>query len=112
MSASPAFGFHFQVRSSPTDRPAAQGEDSSGKAVQIALEDPEPVIHVFKTMSEAHFGELSFFRVYSGTVSTGMDLFNSDRKITERLGPIYILNGRIERPSTNCAPETSAPPSN
>jgi elongation factor G len=84
----------------PTDRPAVQGEDPSGKPIQIALEDAEPVIHVFKTMSEAHFGELSFFRAYSGTVRTGMDLFNTDRKITERVGPIYILNGR-DRTATN-----------
>ncbi len=45
-------------------------------------------------MSEAQFGELSFFRVYSGTVTTGTDLFNSDRKITERVGQIFLLNGQ------------------
>ena len=45
-------------------------------------------------MTEAHFGELSFFRVYSGTVTTGTDLFNSDRKITERVGQIFLLNGQ------------------
>jgi elongation factor G len=92
--------FISKYGSAPTDRPAVQGEDSSGKPVEISLEDPEPVVHVFKTMSEAHFGELSFFRVYSGTVRTGMDLFNSDRKMTERVGPIYILNGR-DRTATN-----------
>ena len=53
-----------------------------------------PSAYVFKTMSEAHFGELSFFRVYSGSVTTGTDLFNSDRKITERIGQIYLLNGQ------------------
>ena len=55
---------------------------------------PRPVLYIFKTMSEAHFGELSFFRVYSGSVSTGTDLFNSDRKINERIGQIYLLNGQ------------------
>ena len=52
------------------------------------------MVYVFKTMSEAHFGELSFFRVYSGSVTTGMDLFNSDRKVNERIGQIYLLNGQ------------------
>jgi elongation factor G len=45
-------------------------------------------------MAEEHFGELSFLRVYSGTVSTGMELFNADRNVTERIGQIYLLNGR------------------
>jgi elongation factor G len=82
------------------DRASVEAHDANGASVQLSLKDPEPVIHIFKTMSEAHFGELSFFRVYSGSVRTGLDLFNSDRKITERLGQLYLLNGR-ERTSTS-----------
>jgi elongation factor G len=37
---------------------------------------------------------MSFFRVYSGTARTGMELFNSDRRTTERLGQIFVLNGK------------------
>ena len=59
-------------------------------------------------MSEAHFGELSFFRVYAGTVTTGRDLYNSDRKITERVGQIFLLNGQHGRPSIPWARGTSA----
>lgn len=86
--------FIAKYGSSPIDRRTIQAQDTSGSPVTINLQDPEPVVHVFKTMSEAHFGELSFFRVYSGSVRTGMDLFNSDRNITERVGQLYILNGR------------------
>src|SRR5438046_10548528 len=49
-------------------------------------------------MSEAQFAELSFFRLYSGSVSVGMDLHNSDRKITEKIGQIYVLNGKNRTP--------------
>src|SRR5678815_3382454 len=52
------------------------------------------VLYVFKTMSEAQFGELSFFRLYSGSVRVGMELYNSDRRITEKMGQIHILNGK------------------
>ena len=45
-------------------------------------------------MNEEHFGEVWFFRVYSGGVRTGMDLLNSIRGSTERIGQIYLLNGR------------------
>ncbi|MDB6031825.1 MAG: small GTP-binding protein [Verrucomicrobiales bacterium] len=86
--------FIAKYGSSPVDRSTIQAQNTSGAPVTIRLQDAEPVVHVFKTMSEAHFGELSFFRIYSGTVRPGMDLFNSDRNITERIGPLYILNGR------------------
>ena len=80
--------------SSPVDRKKVKAVNASDAEVEVGLDAPEPVLYIFKTMSEAHFGELSFFRVYSGSVSTGMDLFNSDRKVNERIGQIYLLNGQ------------------
>jgi elongation factor G len=80
--------------SSPVDRQKVQALDANGNDMEVALTDREPVLYVFKTMSEAQFGELSFFRLYAGSVHTAMDLFNSDRKTTERIGQIYLLNGK------------------
>ncbi|MCX6140183.1 MAG: elongation factor G [Candidatus Kapabacteria bacterium] len=48
---------------------------------------------VFKAMSEANVGEMSFFRVYSGTVKHGMDVVNEQTGVTERLGQLYVVNG-------------------
>jgi elongation factor G len=79
---------------SPVDRERQPALDANDLPVEIRLADPAPVAHIFKTMAEEHFGELSFFRVYSGTVRSGMELFNADRQKTERIGQIYILNGR------------------
>src|SRR6516164_2755313 len=87
--------FIAKYGSSPVDRKKVKAHDEEGKEVQVALTDPDPVLYVFKHMTEAQFGELSFFRVYSGTVTTGSDLFNSDRKVTERVGQIFLLNGQI-----------------
>jgi len=80
--------------SSPVDRKKVKAIDASDKETEVALDSHETVAYIFKTMSEAHFGELTFFRVYSGSVSTGMDLYNSDRKVNERIGQIYLLNGQ------------------
>ena len=52
--------------SSPVDRQKVTAHDPNGKEVEVGLNDPDPVLYVFKTMSEAQFGELSFFRIYSG----------------------------------------------
>jgi elongation factor G len=87
--------FIAKYGSSPVDRKNVPAIDANGNETGVKLDSGETVAYVFKTMSEAHFGELSFFRVYSGTVTTGADLFNSDRKITERVGQIFLLNGQI-----------------
>ena len=86
--------FISKYGSSPVDRKKVPAVDGNGKETQVALDSNETVAYVFKTMSEAHFGELSFFRVYSGSVQSGSDIFNSDRKVTERIGQIYLLNGQ------------------
>jgi elongation factor G len=79
---------------SPADRPTAKATDAQGQEAEVALSDADPVLFVFKTMSEAQFGELSFFRVYSGSIKFGSELYNADRRSTEKIGQIYILNGR------------------
>jgi elongation factor G len=85
--------FIAKYGASPVDRQKVTAIDAGGEETEVALTDPEPVLHVFKTMSEAHFGELSFFRLYAGKIVSGSDLFNSDRKVNERIGQIYLLNG-------------------
>src|SRR5260370_818771 len=74
--------------------------DAEGKEMAVALTDREPVLYVLKTMSEAQFGELSFFRIYSGSVKFGSELYNTARRSTEKIGQIYLLNGK---------PRTSVP---
>ena len=80
--------------SSPVDRKDVPANNAEGADVQVSLDNPEPVLFVFKTMNEAKFGELSFFRLYSGAIHTGHELYNADRRITEKVGQIYLLNGQ------------------
>jgi elongation factor G len=95
--------FISKYGSSPSDRKRYAALDANGDVAEVRLTDPEPVAHVFKTMAEEHFGELSFFRIYSGMVRSGMELYNSDRNMTERIGQVYLLNGRERK----AAPELS-----
>ena len=48
---------------------------------------------VFKTVAEPHVGALLFFRVYSGTVSSGNDVLNATQDEGERMGTVYALVG-------------------
>jgi len=92
--------FIAKYGSSPLDRSNVDARDAAGEHVTVPLAHAEPVLYVFKTMNEPGVGELSLFRVYSGTVASGADLFNSGRQVTERLGQIYILNGHERTPAT------------
>ncbi|MBI5470961.1 MAG: elongation factor G [Ignavibacteriae bacterium] len=69
---------------------------ADGEQDVVVRPDPkaEPSLFIFKTVSEAHVGELSFFRVYSGTVTPGMDLVNEANGKPERLAQIYSMSGK------------------
>jgi len=51
-------------------------------------------LFIFKTVAEAHVGELSFFKAFTGSIKTGDDLVNYSTRETERIGQIYALNGK------------------
>jgi elongation factor G len=93
--------FIAKYGSSPLDRAEVPARDASGLPGSVALAQPEPVVYVFKTMNEPGVGELSLFRVYSGTVRTGDELQNTARDCTERFGQIYLLNGHDRTPVTH-----------
>ncbi len=82
---------------SPDVMPKATGYkvNNSHEEVKVAC-DPgaDTALFIFKTISERNIGELSLFRVYSGIVMPGMDLVNQANGKAERLGTLYILNGK------------------
>jgi elongation factor G len=86
--------FIAKFGSSPVDREKVQAIDVNGAEVSIGLHDPDPVLYIFKTLTEGQAGDLSFFRLYSGSIRMGTDLYNSDRKTTERFGQIFVINGK------------------
>lgn len=49
---------------------------------------------IFKSLSEQHVGELSLFKVYSGSIAPGMDLLNAKKNKSERIAQIFVLNGK------------------
>lgn len=69
--------------------------------VEIHAVDTNPFAAlVFKTHSEPHVGEVSFFRIFSGQVTNGQDVFNATRDGVEKMGHLCVGQGkeRIEVP--------------
>ena len=56
---------------------------------------------VFKTISEEHVGEISLFKVLSGTLNAGSDVKNVNHSINEKFRQLYFLNGKDRKETPN-----------
>ena len=66
--------------------------NTRGEEISVDAAGPES-LYFFKTGMEPHIGEVSYFKVMSGSVKAGDDLVNSDRGSRERIGQIYACAG-------------------
>ncbi|MEI7906638.1 MAG: elongation factor G [Bacteroidota bacterium] len=74
---------------------------NTNKEIEVKIDDASPAsLFVYKTVSEHHVGELSFFKVYSGAVIPGMDMVNESNGKPERLGQVFVMNGRERKEIT------------
>lgn len=65
--------------------------------IEVAPDAAAPTsLFVFKTTVEPHLGEVSYFKVISGTVKEGDDLVNADRGSKERISQIYCVAGQTK----------------
>jgi elongation factor G len=85
---------------SPLDLPPAKGiNPNNGEEVERMASDEEPFAAlIFKLQTDPFVGQLSFFRVYSGTMSAGDTIYNSITGNKERIGRIVRLQAdkRVE----------------
>ncbi len=86
--------FISEYGSSPLDRPVVKAFDSKDAEVDLKFDNPHPSRFVFKTVSESRSGGLSFSRVFSGEVTAGLNLYNAARRVTERVGQLFLVNGK------------------
>ena len=79
-----------------SDMPAA--ETINGEEVKPDANGPLSLFF-FKTSVEPHIGEVSYFKVMSGTLKTGDDLENISRGGKERLAQIFTVCGQLRQPA-------------
>jgi len=81
---------------SPVERVGNKAKmSSSDNEIEIKCDlNGEATAFVFKSLSEAHVGELSVLKVFSGKLKAGMDMLNTTRGKSERLGQLFVLNGK------------------
>lgn len=79
---------------SPLEVPAIQGDHpKTGAEIERHPSEDEPFAGlVFKIVSDPHIGNLSYFRVYSGTIKSGTYVFNATKGIRERVGRLVLMH--------------------
>jgi elongation factor G len=79
---------------SPADREAFKGIDpKTGEPALRKPIDEEPLsLLAFKIMSFEHVGSITFCRIYSGKIQSGMALANTTRDKKERVGRMYLMH--------------------
>ena len=87
----------------PTDVPAIKGIDpETGDETERKSSDSEPFAALaFKIATDPFVGKLCFFRVYSGTVTTGTTVYNSVKDNNERMGRILQMHAN-DRKDIDC----------
>ncbi len=77
----------------PTDIPDVKGVDADGNEVTCPSSDDEPFSAlVFKIVSDPFVGRLAYFRVYSGTCTSGSYILNATKDKKERVGRILQMH--------------------
>ena len=77
---------------SPMDVPPIKGTDAKGEQVITRdATDPSFAALAFKIVADP-FGKLTYFRVYSGEISKGEEVYNSTKERKERLGRILLMH--------------------
>jgi elongation factor G len=77
----------------PNDIPPVVGKDPAGKRTERRPTDTEPFSALaFKIMNDPFVGTLTYFRVYSGKISTGSTVYNSLKGKRERIGRLLHMH--------------------
>jgi len=92
MGSGRIMGFLNDVAPSPADRESTNLE-GGGTLETDASKDTS--VFVFKTISEPQVGMVSYFKVYSGKITDGMELINAENRSTERVSQIFEANGKL-----------------
>ncbi len=78
---------------SPADMPPVRGtDDNDGEILRKADDAEKAAAFIFKVANDPYVGQLSFIRLYSGTLSSGATIMNMSRGRKERIGRILQMH--------------------
>lgn len=84
---------------SPVDKNAIVGLDPATKQEKQILpnQDSGFSAFIFKTIADPYVGQLTLMRVFSGKLKSNDGFFNVSKKLKERIGQLYLLQGKEQK---------------
>jgi elongation factor G len=83
---------------SPLDASAANAKGKDGDEKLIPADHESLAAYVWKTTADPFVGRITYFRIYSGTVSSDSRVWNQTRGLEERFGTVHLLRGKEQLP--------------
>ena len=81
---------------SPAEAAATRASTADGEVQLEARADGPLATLVFKTTADAYVGTLSYLRVFSGTIKSDSQVWNSQKGQAERIGQLFTLRGKTQ----------------
>ena len=80
---------------SPIERRPVLATDEAGEVLSVVCDNEKPLsAQVFKTVADPFVGKLNMVRVFTGTLKTGMTVYNSTIGEKERINTLYVMKGK------------------
>ncbi|HLE15004.1 MAG TPA: elongation factor G, partial [Anaerolineales bacterium] len=84
---------------SPADVEPAEAILKTGEEVELEAKDSGPLAaYVWKTTADPFVGKITYFRVYSGLLTSDSRVWNQSKGVEERLGTLHALRGKDQLP--------------
>jgi len=79
---------------SPKDIPAVKANGKGGEEALSALDSGPLAAYIWKTTADPFVGKITYFRIYSGMMTSDSRVWNETKDAEERLGTLHLLRGK------------------
>jgi len=79
------------------------GAERTADGDELPVSSPDTTLFVFKATNEKHTGSMSYFKVCSGELQAGQELFNTVSDVNGKISQLYAIDGKTRHQVTKLA---------
>ncbi len=88
----------IELLPSPTQIPPVKAQGKNGEEELKAVDSGPLAAYVWKTTADPFVGKITYFRIYSGIVSSDSRIWNQKKGVEERIGTMHLIRGKENIP--------------